>query len=313
MNEFSFLVSEDFEDERIDKYLAEIIPEFTRSFIQKQIDEKLLTVNDKVVKANYRLKVNDNIYFSCPDMVVPDILPENIPIDIVYEDNDVAIVNKPQGMVVHPGAGHYTGTLVNALMYHLDGRLSGINGVLRPGIVHRIDKDTSGLLIICKNDIAHNNIAEQLKEHTAERTYRAIVHGDLKDDSGQINASMGRDTKNRLKMAVVPGGKRAVTNYKVLERFGKYTYIECKLETGRTHQIRVHMAYIGHPLMGDPLYSTFNEPVKCEGQILHAKTIGFKSPTTGEWVRLDSEMPEYFEKILKYLRIGWHKNIMLTN
>ncbi len=304
MNEFSFIVSEDYEDERIDKYLSEIIPEFTRSYIQKQIEEKLLFVNEKNVKANYRLKTGDNVFFSCPDMVVPDIISENMPIDIVYEDDDVAIVNKPQGMVVHPGAGHYTGTLVNALMYHLDGRLSGINGVLRPGIVHRIDKDTSGLLIICKNDVAHNNIAEQLKEHSAERTYRAIVHGVIDEDSGQINASMGRDSKNRLKMAVVPGGKRAVTNFKVLERFDKYTYIECKLETGRTHQIRVHMAYKGHPLMGDPLYSNFSEPIHCDGQILHAKTIGFVSPSTNEWIRLDSEIPEYFDKILAFLRKG---------
>lgn len=304
MNEFSFIVSEDYEDERIDKYLSEIIPEFTRSFIQKQIEEKLLFVNNKVVKANYRLKIGDNIFFKCPDMIIPDIQPENIPIDIIYEDDDVAIVNKPQGMVVHPGAGHYTGTLVNALMYHLNGRLSGINGVLRPGIVHRIDKDTSGLLIVCKNDNSHNNIANQLKDHSAERTYRAIVHGVINEDSGQINASLGRDSKNRLKMAVVPGGKRAVTNYKVLERFDKYTYIECRLETGRTHQIRVHMAYKGHPLMGDPLYSNYNEPIHCEGQILHAKTIGFKSPSTNEWIRLDSDIPPYFEKILNYLRKG---------
>lgn len=302
MKSFNFTVSEDYEDERIDKYLTELIPEFTRSFIQKQIADKNLTVNGKVVKANYRLSSGDQVYFESSEAVIPDILPENIPLDIVYEDNDVAIVNKPQGMVVHPAAGHYSGTMVNGLMYHLNGRLSGINGVLRPGIVHRIDKDTSGLIIVCKNDISHNNIAEQLKEHSAERTYRCIVHGTFNDLSGTINASMGRDSKDRLKMAVVPGGKRAVTHYKVLEQFDKYSYVECRLETGRTHQIRVHMAYIGHPLMGDPLYSNFKEPINCSGQILHAKTIGFKSPSTGEMIRLDSEIPEYFEKILHYLR-----------
>jgi len=304
MKEFTFNVSEDYEGERIDKYLTELIPEFTRTFIQKHIEEKKLTVNGKVVKSNFRISAGDKIYFECPEAVVPDILPENIPLDIVYEDDDVAIVNKPQGMVVHPAAGHYSGTMVNGLMYHLDGRLSGINGVLRPGIVHRIDKDTSGLIIVCKNDFAHNHIAEQLKEHTAERTYRAIVHGVIDEDHGTINASLGRDPRDRMKMAVVIGGKRAVTNFKVLERFDKYTYIECRLETGRTHQIRVHMASKGHPLMGDPLYCNLKEPVHCEGQILHAKTIGFLSPSTGEKIRLDSELPEYFEKILKWLRNG---------
>lgn len=304
MKEFKFTVSEDYEGERIDKYLTELIPEFTRSFIQKQIEDKKLLVNNKIVKSNFRISSGDSIYFESPEAIIPDILPENIPLDIVYEDDDVAIVNKPQGMVVHPAAGHYTGTMVNGLMYHLNGRLSGINGVLRPGIVHRIDKDTSGLIIVCKNDFSHNHIAEQLKEHTAERTYRAIVHGTFDEDNGVINASLGRDPKSRLKMAVVMGGKRAVTHYKVLERFEKYTYIECRLETGRTHQIRVHMASKGHPLMGDPLYCNLNEPVKCEGQILHAKTIGFISPSTGEKIRLDSEIPEYFEKILTYLRNG---------
>lgn len=301
MREFNFTVSEDYEDERIDKYLTELIPEFTRSFIQKQIQDKKLTVNSKIVKANYRLRAGDSIYFESQDAIVPDILPENIPLDIVYEDDDVAIVNKPQGMVVHPAAGHYSGTMVNGLMYCLNGRLSGINGVLRPGIVHRIDKDTSGLIIVCKNDFAHNHIAEQLKDHSCERTYHAIVHGVINDDEGTINASLGRDNKDRMKMAVVIGGKRAVTHYKVLKRFEKYTYIECKLETGRTHQIRVHMSHIGHPLMGDPVYCSLKEPINLNGQMLHAKTIGFISPSTGEMIRLDSELPEYFDKVLKYL------------
>lgn len=301
MKEFNFTVSEDYEDERIDKYLTELIPEFTRSFIQKQIQDQKLTVNSKIVKANYRLKAGDSIYFESQDAVIPDILPENIPLDIVYEDDDVAIVNKPQGMVVHPAAGHYTGTMVNGLMYCLNGRLSGINGVLRPGIVHRIDKDTSGLIIVCKNDFSHNHIAEQLKDHSCERTYHAIVHGVIAEDKGTINASLGRDSKDRMKMAVVIGGKRAVTHFKVLKRFDKYTYIECKLETGRTHQIRVHMAHIGHPLMGDPVYSSYKEPINLNGQMLHAKTIGFVSPSTGEMIRLDSDLPEYFMKVLKYL------------
>lgn len=304
MTEYSFIVTEEEEGERVDKYLSVLLPDLTRSYIQKQISDGLLLVNDKVSKANYRLKADDRISFSVPDSVVPDIKPENIPLEIVYEDEDVVIVNKPQGMVVHPSAGHYDGTLVNALLYHLSGRLSGINGVLRPGIVHRIDKDTSGLLIICKNDFSHNKIAEQLKEHSANRIYHAIVHGVIKDDTGTVDAPLGRSTVDRKKMSICVDGKRAVTHYKVLERFKNYTYIELKLETGRTHQIRVHMSSIGHPLMGDPLYMPQKEPVHCEGQILHAKSIGFISPSKGTYIEFDSNLPIYFEKCLRYLRNG---------
>lgn len=302
MKEYTFTITEDDEDLRIDKYLSELLPDMSRSYIQKQIEDQNLFVNNKNVKSNYKLKIGDNILFTTPDSVIPDILPQNIPLDIVYEDENVAIVNKPQGMVVHPSAGHYEGTMANALLYHLNGRLSGINGVLRPGIVHRIDKDTSGLLIICKSDFAHNSIAAQLKEHSANRTYHAIVHGNIKEDSFTVDAPLGRSTQDRKKMAIVPGGKRAVTHVKVLERFNGFTYIECKLETGRTHQIRVHLSSKGYPLMGDPVYSTLKAPIKCDGQMLHAKTIGFISPSTNEYLEFDSELPDYFTRALDYLR-----------
>ncbi len=297
----TFTISPEDEGERIDKYLSATLDGLSRSYIQKQIDNNGLMVNEKPVKSNYRIKTEDQVVFTIPEAIVPDINPENIPLDIVYEDEDVCIVNKPQGMVVHPSAGHYEGTLVNALLFHLEGRLSGINGVLRPGIVHRIDKDTSGLLIICKNDKAHECIAEQLKDHSCRRTYHAVVHGVLKDDEGTINAPIGRSKSDRKKMAVEEGGKEAVTHYKVLKRYRDHTYVECRLETGRTHQIRVHMAYIGHPLMGDPVYSGHKEPLSLNGQVLHAKTIGFVSPTTGEFKLFDSELPEHFLKVLRYL------------
>ena len=302
MREFNFIISDEDEGIRVDKYLSDVLPDLSRSYIQKQISDGLLKVNDKPSKAGYKLKVDDDIFLQVPDSVVPDIEPEDIPIDIVYEDDDVGIVNKPRGMVVHPSAGHYSGTLVNALLYRLQGRLSGINGVLRPGIVHRIDKDTSGLLIICKSDFAHAKIAEQLKEHSANRIYHAIVHGNVKDDIGTIDAPIARSSVDRKKMAIVPGGKRAVTHYKVLERFNGYTYIELKLETGRTHQIRVHMTSLGHPLMGDPVYNPQKEPIKLTGQMLHAKTIGFVSPTLNKYIDFDSELPKDFQKALKFLR-----------
>lgn len=296
------IVSPENEGERIDKYLTDEIDSLSRSYIQKLIDDKMLTVNDVNVKSNYKVKADDDISFSIPETITPDIKPENIPIDIIYEDDDVTIVNKPQGMVVHPANGHFEGTLVNALMFHLNGRLSGINGVYRPGIVHRIDKDTSGLLIICKNDNSHLKISEQLKDHSCMRVYHAIVHGNIDKDEFTIDAPIGRSPKDRKKMAVVSGGRRAVTHVRVLERFKGYTYIECSLETGRTHQIRVHLANINHPVAGDKVYSTVKEPFKTEGQTLHAKTIGFVSPTTGEKLFFESPLPEYFEKILKYLR-----------
>ena len=297
----TFSVGPENEGERIDKFLAQSIPDLSRSYIQKQIENNGLYVNEVAVRSNYRTRTDDLVSLTIPEAVVPDITPEDIPIDIVYEDDDVCIVNKPQGMVVHPSAGHYEGTLVNALLYRLKGRLSGINGVLRPGIVHRIDKDTSGLLIICKNDKAHEAIAAQLKDHSCQRTYHAVVHGVLKDDEGVINAPIGRSRNDRKKMAVEEGGKEAITHYRVLKRYKEYTYVECKLETGRTHQIRVHMAYINHPLMGDPVYSGYKEPIALKGQVLHAKTIGFKSPETGEFKLFDSELPEHFKKVLQYL------------
>ncbi len=302
MNQYLFSVSEDECGERIDKYLTSNIPNLTRSYIQKIIENREMTVNDRIEKSSYRLKAEDKIILNVPDSIIPDILPEDIPIDIVYEDDDFCIVNKPKGMVVHPANGHYSGTLVNALMFHLSGRLSGINGILRPGIVHRIDKDTSGLLIICKNDAAHNFIAAQLKEHTCNRVYHAICHGNISEDDIIIDKPIGRSKTDRKKMSVDLGGKRAVTHVHVLERLPGYTYIECRLETGRTHQIRVHMASINHPLMGDPLYCTIKEPIKVSGQMLHAKEIGLISPSTHEYLSFDSELPKEFIRVLDYLR-----------
>ena len=302
MSLFKYVVPYEQEGERVDKVLSELNESLSRSYIQKLISSGLLTVNDDNKKSGYKLKEGDNISLDIPDSIIPDIVPENIPLDIVYEDNDVAIVNKPRGMVVHPSAGHYSNTLVNALLYHLNGRLSGINGVLRPGIVHRIDKDTSGLLIICKNDISHNSIAAQLKEHSCERRYRAIVHGNFDSLEGTVSGNIGRSSSDRKKMAITKDGKEAITHYKVLEQFKGYSYIECKLETGRTHQIRVHMTSINHPLFGDPVYGTVNEPVKTNGQMLHAKSIGFVSPTTNEFISFDSELPDDFMKVLSYLR-----------
>ena len=288
---------------RIDKYLAEQLPDITRSYLQKLLKDGSVQMNGKPVKASTKTAVGAVIALTIPEPEEPEILPENIPLDILYEDSDVILINKPKDMVVHPAAGHYTGTLVNALMYHCKGDLSGINGVLRPGIVHRIDKDTTGVLIVCKNDRAHNALAEQLKEHSITRKYRAIVCGNLKEDEGTVDAPLGRHPQDRKKMAIVrSGGKRAVTHYRVLERFGNYTYIECRLETGRTHQIRVHMASLGHPLLGDGIYGRAKSPFKLEGQTLHAMVLGFIHPTTGEYMEFEAPLPEYFEKLLEKLR-----------
>ena len=302
MKEYVFIITEEDEEKRVDRFLAGSLSDLSRSGIQRHIENGYLTVNGEQKKANYRLKSDDEVKFTVPDSAVLNIKPVDIPLDIVYEDDDVAIINKPQGMVVHPAAGHYDDTLVNALLFHMGNRLSGINGVLRPGIVHRIDKDTSGLLIICKNDTAHNSIAAQIKEHSVDRIYHGIVHGNVSDDTGTIDAPIGRDLNDRKKMAINPKGKNAVTHYRVLERFGNYTYMEFKLETGRTHQIRVHMASIKHPLMGDEVYTGLKDPIKLNGQVLHAKRISFTSPTTGEHLVFDSELPAYFEKCLNYLR-----------
>lgn len=299
---FRFEITEEMEDERIDKCMSMLIDSLSRSFIQKMIKEEKVLVNGKAVKGSYKVKTDDEVSFTLPEAVEPDIVAENIPLDILYEDKDVIVVNKPKGMVVHPAAGHYSGTLVNALMYHCGDELSGINGVMRPGIVHRIDRDTTGSLIVCKNDIAHNSIAAQLKEHSINRRYHAICYGVVKEDEGVIDKPIGRHPTERKKMAVNErNGKHAVTHYKVLKRFDKYTYIECVLETGRTHQIRVHMASIGHPLLGDEVYSNRKCPFKLEGQTLHAKILGFIHPATGEYVEADAPLPEYFNELLNKL------------
>ena len=288
---------------RIDKFLAEAIPDVTRSHIQKLISTGLVTVGQKAVKANYKTALNDEIAVRIPEPEIPDIQPEDIPLDILYEDNDILIVNKPKGMVVHPAPGHYSNTLVNAVMYHCRDNLSGINGVARPGIVHRIDMDTTGSLIICKNDTAHQALAEQLKEHHITRKYHAVVHGNLKEDSQTVDAPIGRHPVDRKKMSTrAPHGRQAVTHYKVLERFGEYTYIECELETGRTHQIRVHMASIGHPIVGDTVYGPAKCPFKLQGQTLHAKILGITHPSTGEYMEFDEPLPEYFLELLNKLR-----------
>ena len=287
---------------RIDRFLSEQLPEHSRSYIQKLIKDGQVSIEGKAVKSNYKITGSEEIALLIPDQVIPDILPEDIPLDILYEDHDVILVNKPKGMVVHPAAGHYTGTLVNALMFHCKEDLSGINGVLRPGIVHRIDMDTTGVIIACKNDLAHNSIAAQLKEHSITRRYQAIVHGVLKDEEGVIDAPIGRSPKDRKKMAInYNNGKSAVTHYKVLTRFKDFTHIECRLETGRTHQIRVHMASIGHPLLGDAVYGPAKCPYKLQGQTLHAGILGFVHPRTGDYMEFSAPLPEYFEELLKKL------------
>jgi len=300
----TFEVSYEQEGERLDKYLSIIYPDISRSFFQKLIKDNLVVVNEKSEKANYRMKFEDIISISFPDAVETTIEPENIPLDILYEDDDLLIVNKPKGMVVHPSAGHYSGTLVNAVMYHCKDSLSGINGEIRPGIVHRIDMDTTGSLIICKNDNSHVDIAEQIKIHSVNRIYEGIVYGNVKEDEGTIEGAIGRHPVERKKMAInEKNGKPAITHYKVLERFGNYTYMQFKLETGRTHQIRVHMSSIGHPLLGDILYASGKTMFKnLQGQTLHAKTIGFIHPSSKEYVEFSAPLPEYFEKLLIKLK-----------
>ena len=286
--------------ERIDKYLSEQLEDMTRSHIQKLIKENMVRVNGMTVKSNFKLSSSDQIEVEIPELKEPDILPENIPLDILYEDQDILVVNKPKGMVVHPAPGHYTGTLVNAIMYHCKDNLSGINGVMRPGIVHRIDMDTTGSLLTCKNDRAHQALAEQLKEHSITRKYHAIVHGRLKEDEGTIDKPIGRHPIDRKKMSVhCTNGREAVTHYRVLKRFQQFTYIECQLETGRTHQIRVHMSSIGHPILGDQVYGPAKCPYKLQGQTLHAKVLGITHPTTGEYMEFDAPLPDYFQGLLE--------------
>ena len=284
---------------RLDKALADLT-ELSRSQANEAIKNGNILVNGKAVKAKYSVKEGDLVTYDLPEPEVLEYEAEDIPLDIVYEDDDVAVVNKPQGMVVHPSVGHTSGTLVNALMYHIHD-LSSINGVVRPGIVHRIDKDTSGLLMIAKNDRAHQALAEELKDKKSLRKYLAIVHGNISNDRGVIEAPIGRSEKDRKKQAVMAKGKPAVTHFKVLERFGNYTLVELTLETGRTHQIRVHIAYIGHPVAGDPLYGP-RKTLKGNGQFLHAQTLGFTHPTTGESLRFSVEPPAIFQETLENLR-----------
>lgn len=300
MEETIFTIEENFEGERIDKYLTKIFTDQSRSYLQGLIEKGNVLVNDKSVKSNYKLKIYDEVKVTIPEPLILKAEPENIPINIVYEDSDVIVVNKPQGMVVHPAPGNYTGTLVNGLLYHCND-LSTINGVIRPGIVHRIDKDTSGILVIAKNDNSHNFLSEQLRNHSMKREYYAVVEGVLKQDKGTIDKPLGRNKKDRLKMGIVEGGKRAVTHYEVLERYKSNTLIKCILETGRTHQIRVHMASIGHPLIGDPLYGFKKQKYKLEGQMLHAKVLGFIHPSSKEYMEFSSELPGYFKDLMEKL------------
>ena len=288
---------------RADKLIAEALPELSRSAVQNLIRDGHVTCDNKIVQKSAKLAPGSVLCVEIPEARPLDVKAENIPLDIVYEDDDLLVVNKPKGMVVHPAAGHYTGTLVNAIMYHCKDRLSGINGVMRPGIVHRIDMDTTGSLLVCKNDTAHQILAEQLKEHSIKRIYHAIVHGNIKEDSGIVNAPIGRHPIDRKKMSInEKNGRNAVTHYRVLERFGEYTYIACELETGRTHQIRVHMASIHHPLLGDCVYGPAKCPFHLEGQTLHAKILGITHPATGEYMEFDAPLPEYFMKLLSTLR-----------
>ncbi|MDF2698552.1 MAG: pseudouridine synthase [Haloplasmataceae bacterium] len=300
METLIYIVQEEETSERLDKLVSTKFSDFSRNQIKKMMDEDLVFVNKKLEKASYKVKWGDVISVMVKDPEVAEIIPEDIPLDIYYEDEDVIVINKPSGMVVHPANGHYTGTLVNAVLAHSDD-LSGINGVCRPGVVHRIDKDTSGLIIMAKNDQAHNSLAEQFKEKTTVREYFALCHGCINHLKGTVDAPIGRDPNERKKMAVVAGGRHAVTHFEVLEHLGEFTYVKCKLETGRTHQIRVHMSYIGFPLVGDDRYGP-KKVIGDQGQFLHAAKLGFVHPKTNEYLEFTSPLPEYFEKFLNNLR-----------
>lgn len=302
MPDLILTVDAEFDGERLDKYISEASDNISRSYAAKLSGEGRVTSGGKILDKKYRVSEDEIIKIDVPQPQVISVEAENIPLNIVYEDSDLIVVNKPQGMVVHPAAGNYSGTLVNALMYHCPDGLSAINGVIRPGIVHRIDKDTSGLLVVAKNNDAHIMLAAQLKERKAVRRYYALVNGNIKEESGTVNKPIGRSPSDRKKMAIVAGGREAVTHYNVIERFGSYTLVECVLETGRTHQIRVHMASLGHSIVGDPVYGIKKEKFNLNGQLLHAKTIGFVHPSTGEMMEFDSDIPDYFSDVLEKLR-----------
>lgn len=288
---------------RLDKYLTEQIPDQSRSYIQKLLDDNFITANGRSAKSNYKLRAGDMIAVEIPEAEELDIEPEDIPLDIVYEDDDIIVVNKPKGMVVHPAPGHTSGTLVNALMYHCKDSLSSINGVLRPGIVHRIDMDTTGLLVACKSDQAHRVLSDKFKVHDIHRVYTAIVYNQFATDEGTIDKPIARHKNDRKKMAIDPNGRHAVTHYRVIEHLKQnFSLVECELETGRTHQIRVHMASINHPLLGDEVYGPKQKPFATQGQVLHAGVLGFDHPITGEYMEWHAELPDYFQEILKRLR-----------
>lgn len=298
------IAENDAEGLRIDKYLTILEPNLSRSYLQKLIAEGHITVNDRIVKANYRISEGDELSYFIPAPAELCILPESLPLEILYEDSDIIVINKEKGMVVHPAAGHTTGTLVNGLLYHCKDSLSGINGIARPGIVHRIDKDTTGVLVVCKNDHSHQRIAEQLKVHSITRRYHAICYRSFEQQEGRVEAPIGRHPTDRKKMAVTHrNGKPAITNYRVLETLsGKYSYIECTLETGRTHQIRVHLSSIGHPILGDTVYGSAKNEFHLQGQTLHAKVLGFQHPTTGSYMEFEAPLPDYFKQLLSKLR-----------
>lgn len=303
MNKIVLELDLDDEGSRIDKLIAEKMDDYSRSYIQKLISEELVLANNKVIKSNYKVKATDVIDIMIPDATPLDIKAEAIPLDIVYEDDDVILINKGKGMVVHPAPGHYSGTIVNGLMYHCKDNLSGINGVLRPGIVHRIDKDTTGIIIACKNDKAHQCIANQLQVHSITRVYEAICYNSFNVTEGTVDTPIGRNPNDRkLRMVNGTGAKNAVTHYKVIENFKDFSHIQCRLETGRTHQIRVHMASIRHPLLGDEMYCKAKSPFKLEGQTLHARVFGFVHPTTNEYMEFEAPLPDYFEEILRKLK-----------
>ena len=303
-NYVTYTVPEDHAGSRLDSWISGVLGDVSRNAVQRRIEEGEITVNRKACKPNYRLRSGDTVFVEPEELKVTEVLPEDIPLAVVYEDQDVLVVNKPRGMVVHPAVGNEKGTLVNAILYHCGNELSGIGGVIRPGIVHRIDKDTTGLLVVAKNDAAHRSLTEQLSSRSLSREYYALVHGNLKEDRGTVNAPIGRSLKDRKKMAVIHSetAREAITDYEVLERFSVATLVGCKLRTGRTHQIRVHMNYLGHPIYGDPVYGVRHEEFSLEGQLLHAKKIGFIHPGSGEALSFEVPLPDDFSHVLEILR-----------